>query len=135
MLNNKKARVFTAPRDTVSFFVGVLLAAFGALPLLYRWGMVKFQIPMLDNIAVSVLIWIVAVGGMYVVIDGFIEPPAYSLHWILIFVGLVLAATGLIPVLNIMGVIGFNLPLGDLAYRIIIALEGVLLMIGGLTEH
>lgn len=132
---NKKARVFTAPRDTISFFVGVVLAAFGVLPLLSKWGIVKFQIPFLSNIAVSVLVWIVAVAGLYVLIDGFIEPPAHALHWMLILIGLILAIVGLIPILKSFGVLGFTLPFNDVVYRIIITLEGLLLIIGGLTEH
>ena len=135
LLDNKKGRVFTAPRDTISFFVGIILAAFGVLPLLFKWSVIKFQIPLLNNLAVSVLVWIVAIAGLYVVIDGFIEPPAYSLHWILILVGLILAAVGIIPILHNIGVIGFTLPFDDMIYRIIITIEGVLLVIGGLTEH
>lgn len=135
MLKNKKARVFTAPRDTLSFFIGVILAAFGILPLLAKWGVIKFQIPLIGNMAVDILIWVVALGGAYVVIDGFIEPPAHSLHWFLILAGLVLLITGLIPILHTFGTIGFTLPLDDMIYRIIITVEGVLLIIGGLTEH
>jgi hypothetical protein len=133
--NNKKARVFTAPRDTLSFFIGLLLTAFGILPLLAKWGMVKFTIPFIGNLAVDVLIWIVALAGAYVVIDGFIEPPAYSLHWILILIGSILLIVGLIPILSNLKIIGFNIPLGDMIYRIIITVEGILLVIGGLTEH
>ena len=135
MFNNKKGRVFTAPRDTISFFVGILLAAFGILPLLNKWGVLGFNIPFISNLAVNVLVWIVAIGGVYVVIDGFIEPPAYTLHWLLILVGIVLLIFGLIPILNGFGVIPFNIPLGDMIYRILITAEGVLLVIGGLTEH
>lgn len=135
LLENKKARIFTAPRDTISFFIGLLLAAFGILPLLFQWGVVKFQIPLIGNLAVTVLVWIVAVAGLYVLIDGFIEPPAHALHWMLILVGLVLAIIGLIPILNGFGIVPFTLPFNDMIYRIIITLEGLLLMIGGLTEH
>jgi hypothetical protein len=135
IFNNKKGRVFTAPRDTISFFVGVLLAAFGVLPLLNKWGVLGFQIPFISNLAINVLIWIVAIGGVYVVIDGFIEPPAYTLHWLLILVGIVLLIFGLIPILNGFGIIPFSIPLGDMVYRILITAEGVLLIIGGLTEH
>ena len=133
--NNKKGRVFTAPRDTISFFVGVVLAAFGILPLLNKWGILGFNIPFIGNLAIDALIWVVAIGGAYVVVDGFIEPPAYTLHWLLILLGIVLLIFGLIPILNNFGVIGFNIPLGDMIYRILITVEGALLIVGGLTEH
>ena len=132
---NKKARVFTAPRDTISFVTGLLLVAFGILPLLTKWGFIKFTVPFIGNLAIEVLIWIAAIGGMYVILDGFIEPPAHSLHWILILVGLILLVVGLVPILHNFGIIGLNIPLGDTIYRIIITVEGVLLVIGGLTEH
>ena len=135
---NKKGIVFTRPRDTISFFVGLVVAAFGILPLLAEWGIVGFNIPLIGGLGIQILIWLVAVFGLYVVIDGFIEPPAHSLHMILIVLGIIMFAAGLVPLLNSFGVIGFTIPLfGDslLFYRIILSLEGIALVVGGLTEH
>ena len=133
---NRKGIVFTRPRDTISFFVGVILAVFGVLPLLDKFGVMKVP-GFLTSLPVQIIVWIAAVGGLYVVIDGFIEPPAHSLHWFLIAAGIVLFVIGLLPLLVSFGVIKFTLiPLTLLwVYQIVITVEGVLLMIGGLTEH
>jgi hypothetical protein len=132
---NTKAMIFTRPRDTVSFFVGLVLLAFGVVPLLNTMGVIKFTWPF--NLALSILVWIVAAAGAYVVIDGFIEPPQHSLHWFLIAAGLLLLIIGLIPILNTFGIIGFKLGFLDslIVYDALITIEGILLLIGGLTEH
>ena len=52
---NKKARVFTAPRDTISFFVGLILAAFGVLPLLSKWGIIKFTVPFIGSLTAEAM--------------------------------------------------------------------------------
>lgn len=139
MLSNRKGIVFTRPRDTISFFVGLLLAAFGALPLIVKLGFLKISLPaFMASLPFNIAVWIMAVAGLYVVIDGFIEPPAHSLHWFLIIAGIVLFVTGLIPLLFKFGVIGLDLGgfIDNMyVYQSIITVEGILLMIGGLTEH
>lgn len=138
MAFNKQGIVFTRPRDTISFFVGVFLAALGLIPLLSYFKIIGFGMPaFLNNIIGAVAIWIIAVAGLYVVIDGFIEPPAHNLHWILIVAGLFLFVIGLIPILFTFKVIPFGIPFLNnmVVYNAIITLEGILLIIGGLTEH
>src|SRR3989344_1939568 len=134
---DKKGMVFTRPRDTVSFFIGLVLAAFGIIPLLNSLGVVGWNLPgVLLNLPVSVLIWVIAVAGLYIVIDGFIEPPMHMFHWLLIAGGLVLLVIGLIPILFSFGTIGFTVPfLGEnlITYQVLIAIEGLFLAIAGLT--
>lgn len=135
---NKRGIVFTRPRDTISFFVGLILAAFGLLPLLKKFGVISWPLPaFMTNLPFEIAIWLIAIFGLYVVIDGFIEPPAHNLHWILIVAGLVLFLIGLLPLLHKFGVIGLSFGfLNNLVlYYSIITLEGLLLMVGGLTEH
>jgi hypothetical protein len=136
---NKKGIVFTRPRDTISFFIGLLLFALGVIPLLASLNVIGWNLPaFLNNVVAQVFIWIIAVAGLYIIIDGFIEPPAHNLHWILIAMGLVLFVVGLLPILFTFGVLGWDLGtfLNKLyIYNAIITLEGLLLMIGGLTEH
>ncbi len=133
---NRKGIVFTRPRDTVSFFMGLFIAAFGLLPLL--GAMKLLTIPsFMSNIKFEIAIWIIAVAGLYVVIDGFIEPPAHSLHWVLIGAGIFMFVVGLLPILSNYKVIGMSFSfLNNLyIYQAVITVEGFLLMIGGLTEH
>lgn len=136
---NKKGIVFTRPRDTISFFVGLLLFVVGLLPLLLYFKILAWKLPtFMTSLPFSIAIWVIAVAGFYIVIDGFIEPPAHNLHWFLIIAGIVLFVVGLLPLLYKFGVIGFNLGslLSNLiVYQIIITIEGALLMVGGLTEH
>ncbi|MBR9700674.1 hypothetical protein GOV11_02310 [Candidatus Woesearchaeota archaeon] len=134
---DKQGIVFTRPRDTVSFFVGLVLVVFGALPIVVRMGWLGLGLPsFMMELPVQIAIWIVAVAGLYVVIDGFIEPPAHNLHWFLIGAGLILFVVGLVPILNQFSVIGFTLGIKNtLIYQIIITVEGALLLVGGLTEH
>jgi hypothetical protein len=135
---DKKGIVFTRPRDTVSFFVGVVLAALGLIPLLIKLKVLNWTLPtFMMNLPFSIAIWIIAVAGLYVVIDGFIEPPAHNLHWFLIAAGIVLFVVGLLPLLKQFNVISLNLPfLSNLVvYQTLITVEGILLIVGGLTEH
>lgn len=136
---NKKGIVFTRPRDTVSFFVGVVLFIFGLVPLLSAVGVLKWSLPgFMTNLPFNVVIWIIAVAALYIVIDGFIEPPAHNLHWFLIIAGIVLFVVGLLPILHNFGIVGLDMGsfLNKLIiYDALITLEGALLIIGGLTEH
>lgn len=139
---NRQGIVFTRPRDTISFFVGVFLAAVGLIPLLVNLKILKWGLPgFINSLLGQIAIWIIAVAGLYVVIDGFIEPPAHNLHWFLIAAGLVLFITGLLPILFKFGVLGFNIwgafseTIRLIIYQTIITIEGILLIIGGLTEH
>jgi hypothetical protein len=135
---NREGIVFTRPRDTISFFIGVLLTVVGLIPLLIFFKLVSWTLPkFMTSLPFSIAVWIIAVAGLYVVIDGLIEPPAHNLHWFLIVAGLVLFVVGLLPLLNKFGVLGLNIPFlkNLVVYHAIITVEGVLLIIGGLTEH
>lgn len=136
---NKKGMIFTRPRDSISFIVGAILAVYGLIPLLNAIGLLKFTLPaFLIGLPAEILIWVVAVGGAYVVVDGLIEPKMNMLHPFLIGIGIILLAIGLIPILNKFGIIPFSIPfLGAnlTPYQILITIEGLLLIIGGFTEH
>jgi len=134
---DKQGIVFTRPRDTVSFFAGLIIAAFGIVPLLAKFGVLGVKLPaFLVGLPFSIAIWVIAVAGLYVVIDGFIEPPAHNLHWFLIAGGIVLFLVGLLPVLHSFGVIAMSFGfLDNLVLYSIITVEGILLIVGGLTEH
>jgi|GEM_PF-2104378 len=135
---NKKGFVFTRPRDTISFFIGLILLLLGLIPLLSYFKVISFTLPeFLLGIVGSIFIWIIAVAGAYIVIDGFIVPPLHSLHWILILLGFVFLVIGLIPILHKFNVMPFTINFLEnmVVYNIVIAVEGFLLIVGGLTEH
>ncbi|MCX6706958.1 MAG: hypothetical protein NT001_02345, partial [Candidatus Woesearchaeota archaeon] len=108
---SKKAMIFTSPRDTISCILGLILLAFGVIPLLSTLKMISWNLPsFLTNLPTGVLIWVVAIAGFYILIDGFIEPPMHIFHWLLIFAGLIMMVIGLIPILHSFGTIGFTIP-------------------------
>lgn len=135
---SKKAMIFTSPRDTLSFVIGLILLAFGIIPLLNKFGAIGWNLPgFLVNMPVGVLVWIVAVAGLYILIDGFIEPPMHIFHWLLILAGLIMMVIGLIPILHSFGTIGFTIPGMDnlVLYWVLITLEGFGLALAGTTMH
>ncbi|PIN87348.1 hypothetical protein COV19_00505 [Candidatus Woesearchaeota archaeon CG10_big_fil_rev_8_21_14_0_10_44_13] len=135
----KKGMIFTRLRDTISFFIGLVLAAFGIIPLLNSFKVIAWNLPIfMLNLPVSILVWVIALAGAYVFIDGIIEPQMHILHWALIVSGLVLLIVGLIPILYSFKVIGFTVPFlgGNLVvYQVLIVVEGLLLGIAGPTMH
>lgn len=134
-LDSKKGWLMTA-RDWISFFVGVVLLVVGLIPLLNKWNVIGFGLPgFFSGLVGSIFFWIIAIAGIYIIIDGLIEPAGHSLHIFLMILGLVFVIVGLIPILNKFGVIGFNLGFlsNMMVYNIIITLEGLMLMTAGFT--
>ncbi|MBU0536296.1 MAG: hypothetical protein KKE20_04985 [Nanoarchaeota archaeon] len=134
---SKKGMIFTSPRDTISFVIGLILITFGIIPLLNKFGAITWNIPGINILPVGVLIWITAIAGFYILIDGFIEPPMHIFHWLLIIAGLIMMVIGLLPILHSFGVIGFKIPGMDnlVVYQVIITMEGLGLAIAGTTMH
>ncbi|MFT4343584.1 MAG: hypothetical protein ACMXYE_02445 [Candidatus Woesearchaeota archaeon] len=132
---NKKG-FFMSFRDWLSFGVGGLLILLGGLPLLHTFGVLPFGLPGIFNtLMVSIGGWIIALAGLYIVIDGMIEPSGHSLHMILLALGGLFILVGLLPILNSFGVVDFQVPFLEnlVVFNIIITVEGFLLILGGLT--
>jgi len=123
-------------RDWISFFIGLVLFVIGLIPLLNKFGVLKFTLPdfMLGLIG-SIFFWIIAIAGTYIIIDGLIEPAGHGLHKFLLALGLLFIIIGLIPIMNKFGVIKLDIPfLANLVvYNIIITIEGLMLMTAGFT--
>jgi hypothetical protein len=135
LLNSKKG-FFMSFRDWLSFFVGLILFAIGLIPLLSSFKVIKWGLPgFMTSLIGSIFFWIIAIAGIYIFIDGIIEPKAEFLHLTLLLVGLLFVAVGLIPILHKFGVVGFGIPFLDnmVVYNIIITIEGLLLMTAGFT--
>ena len=134
-LSSKKGFYMSA-RDWISFFAGLVLFVIGFIPLLSAWKVVSFALPgFLSGFIASIFFWIIAIAGLYIIIDGIIEPAGHALHTTLLVLGFLFVIIGLIPILAKFGVIGFNI--GFLAnlmvYNIIITVEGIMLMSAGFT--
>jgi hypothetical protein len=135
ILSSKKGFYMSA-RDWISAVIGLILIAVGLIPLLFNFKIIGFGLPgFLSGLMSSVFFWIIAVAGVYIIIDGFIEPAGHLLHTLLLITGLVFVIIGLIPILNQFGVFKFEIPfLSNLVvYNIIITIEGLMLVSAGYT--
>jgi hypothetical protein len=125
-------------RNYMSMLVGLILFIVGGIPVLNYFGAIAFTLPgFLTNIIADVVFWIIAVMGMYIVIDGFMEAQHSMWHGLLLLMGVIFIIIGLIPILNNRGVIpfGFDFLKSLIVYNTIITIEGILLLIGGFTER
>ena len=87
-------------RDWFSVLIGLLVLAVGIIPLLSTWKIIAFTLPaFLDNIIVAIIFWVIALGGLFVVVDGLIEPAGHFYHTALIILGIIFVVAGLIPIL------------------------------------
>jgi len=119
-------------RDWISFFTGALVAVTGILPLLNMAGIGPSWFA-LDFMPISILLYMVAGAGMYLLINSFIEiTNSNVVGWISLLIALVIGAIGVFKVLGGFG-IGpefFTLSfIPDIVYKVFLAVEGLFLMI------
>jgi len=123
---------FEPERSFPSLIVGVLLLALGLIPLLNGAGLLGFGLPgFLSGIIGTIAIYIVAGGGLYMIIDGFLEGVDEPNGMFTLVVGIIILACGIINILNGFGIIGFAIPfMSATVYNIIFIVEGLFLAIG-----
>jgi|WetSurMetagenome_2_1015567.scaffolds.fasta_scaffold534865_2 hypothetical protein len=134
-LSSKKG-FFMSGRDWLSFFIGLVLFGVGLVPLLNNFKITPFGLPgFLAGPIAAIVFWIISIAGLYIIIDGLIEPAGHMIHTILLVLGAVFVVVGLIPILHGFKIIGFTVPFLDnlIVYNIIITVEGVMLMSAGFT--
>lgn len=134
MLTSKKGFYMSA-RDWISFFAGVVLLIFGLIPLLNQFFKISiFGLhTIINKLPLELFVWLVAIAGVYVLIDGLIEPAGHMLHTFLLITGFLFVIIGLIPILISFKILGFSWPLTTVVYHIIITVEAVMLMTAGFT--
>ena len=113
-------------RDWISGAIGVVIFLLGLLPMI---GYLTF----LNDLAPSILIWIVAGAGFYLPINSIIEITNSNIvGWWSFGVAIAVLIIGLFPLLHAFGIgpawFEFNW-LNRTAYNIIFIIEGVFLMI------
>ncbi len=113
-------------RDWISGAVGAAIFLLGLLPMM---GYLTF----LNDLAPSILIWIVAGAGFYLAINSIIEITNSNIvGWWSFGVAIAVLIIGLFPVLHSFGIgpawFEFNW-LNRKAYNVIFIIEGVFLMI------
>lgn len=133
---SKKAQgmMMGGPRKPLSLISGFVFLALGLIPLLNSWGVIGFSF----SLPLGIIFWIVAlVGGIILLWDAIGENMAVmgmqqQVRIATAIVGLVMLAIGLIPILNGMGAIAFNIPpMAEMIKNILFTVVGALLLYGG----
>ncbi len=114
-------------RHWLSFLVGLLIFLLGLLPLMGKGNLIPFY----DSAPILVLAFIVAFGGLYIIVDSFFEMTFHTMTGIVtMLVGFLVAVIGVIVVLTEHGILGFTIPfLHAVIFYVLFILEGLFLMI------
>jgi hypothetical protein len=123
----------TDPKHWLALFIGIILIALGGIPLLSKWGLVDFNLPLsMLGVIEGIALWIISAAGFYLLIDSFFEEPGIRILSIL--VSLAVLAVGIIPLLHSFGTIAFSIPfLSTTIYYIVFVVEGIFLVIASFT--
>ena len=113
-------------RDWISGVIGAVIFLLGLLPMIGKFTF-------LNNLPVSLLTWIVAGAGFYLMINSVIEiTNSNVVGWWSFGVAITVLIIGLFPLLHSFGIgpawFEFNW-LNGAAYNIIFVVEGIFLMI------
>lgn len=121
----------------ISILIGLLLMALGILPLLSQLGIIGLAFDTWIGKIASIFAYIIAAGGLYLIIDSFHEigSMAPTLGWITLIVGVIVLAFGIIQALHSFGTISWQIPtLPEVVYYAIFIFEGILLFIAGFLD-
>jgi hypothetical protein len=119
------------PKGWLSMIVGLVLLVIGLIPLLNGWSVIPFGLPsFLTGLISSIIVYLIAIGALYLIIEAFIEDIGDPIGKITLIVGILIFALGIITLLNSFGVIGFSIPfLNEMIYNILFMIEGIFLVI------
>jgi|TARA_B100001971_G_C18055346_1_gene464995 hypothetical protein len=111
-------------RKNIGLFLGIVILIIGLIGVLSGINILKFQIPL----TVNVVAWILALGGIYLIIESFTEfGMKRALALLVAFIVLVIAS---IPIMNQLGMITFSMPgISIFIYHILLTIEAVFLII------
>ncbi len=111
-------------RKNIGLLLGIIIFIIGLLGALSGINILKFQIPLTINI----LAWILALGGVYLIIESITEFGAQ--RTIALLVAFVVLIIALIPILNQFGILAFSIPgINLLVYHILLTIEAIFLII------
>ena len=116
-------------RHWLSFFAGLIIFLLGLFPLIGK----EAWLGPLNSVLGTIAVFIIAFGGLYIIIDSFFEFTFHSGVGIAtLLVGLVVFGLGLISILHGMGVVGFGVPFLEIeiVWQILFLMEGLFLMLG-----
>ena len=111
-------------RDWISGLIGLIVGALGLLSIM---GILPF------DLSRNVLIWIVAIAGLYLTINSIIEiTNSNVMGTVSLIVAVIAVVVSLLPVLNSLGLFGAWAEfkwLSDIIYKILLIAEGIFLII------
>ena len=115
-------------RHWLSFFTGVVIFILGLFPLI---GRDEWLFGLMEHASGAVLAYLVAFGGLYLIIDSFFEYTFHTGVFLASFlVGLLVFGFGLVMILSRIGVISWSLPdFPIVVYHALFMLEGLFLML------
>ena len=109
-------------RKNTGLFLGIIISIIGILGILTGINILKFQMPL----SINVLAWILALGGLYLIVTSVTEIGAKKVIGLLVaFVALIIAS---MPILGQFGIISFSLGINLLVYYIPLTIEGIFLV-------
>ena len=109
-------------RKNIGLFLGIITSLIGFLGVLTGINILKFQMPL----SINVLAWILAVGGLYLIVTSVTEIGAKKAIGVLVaFVALIMAS---MPIFNQLGIASFSLGINLLVYYILLTIEGIFLV-------
>jgi hypothetical protein len=117
---------FDDPKNWSALLIGLLMMALGIIPLLNSFDVIGFG-GFLSGILPKIATYLLAAGGIYLLIDSFMEDD----HWrvISIIVALSIIAIGIIQILASFNIIGFSIPfITDTVYYVLFVIEGFFLV-------
>jgi|TARA_Y100000031_G_scaffold39714_1_gene44721 hypothetical protein len=112
-------------KSLISLILGIVVGAFGLVPILNAMGTTTFTLPALPE---TVLLIILIAGGAYLVLDGIMEVAMFpAVGWISILIGAASAVIGFLTLIGKAAGFGF---LEGAFLNVILAVVGFLLLIG-----
>jgi len=123
-------------KDWLSFFIGALVGAMGALPLLHKYMKVGPAFFELSFLPATIFAYVIAAIGFYLIINSFIEiTNSNPIGWFSFLLAGIIIVTGALKALGQLGVVGgaFALPFLDaispIFYQAVFVIEGLFLMV------
>ncbi|MBI4449001.1 hypothetical protein HY641_03175 [Candidatus Woesearchaeota archaeon] len=122
-------------KSWLSLILGLVLLVLGGIPLLNSIGLIGFNLPaFLLGLTPQVLLYIIAAGGVYLIVDVFGEWGEWY-GYASLALGVVAILAGLVPLLFVFGIIPWTIPGMSLwVYNIIFVIEAFFLIIGAFLQ-
>ncbi len=115
-----------AVRHWVSFVIGLVIALFGLFSLIGK----ESWLGPAGGLTGSILAYVLAFGGLYMVFDSFFEYSFHSGIFITTFIaGIVVFGLGIINVLHSFDAVAFSVPIPAFLYDLLFVVEGLFLVI------